>query len=221
MFVGHYAVGFGLKKHRSDIPLWLLFLSVQLVDILAFALVLMGIEGIKYNPSPNPFLRTVIDYVPYSHSLLSNVILAVLVLAVFWKVKGRAWGVTLSVAVLSHWFLDVLVHLPNMPLVHNSYKLGLGLWKFSWVAFMLELGVFIFVGFLFLRGHTRKKSTAVMIGLLSLGFVGMFLAPEKEATAVAASVMSLTLYAVFTTMAVLCDRKVRNQEPEVPNTLLQ
>jgi hypothetical protein len=38
MFAGHYAVGFGLKKRNGDIPLWVLFLSVQIVDVLAFLL---------------------------------------------------------------------------------------------------------------------------------------------------------------------------------------
>ncbi len=33
MFVGHYAVGFALKRHHREIPLWLLFISVQIVDV--------------------------------------------------------------------------------------------------------------------------------------------------------------------------------------------
>lgn len=212
MFVGHYAVGFGLKKRRPDIPLWLLFLSVQIVDVFAFALVLMGIEVIKYNPSPNPFLRTIIEYVPYSHSLLSNVLLATLVLAIFSKMKSKAWGITLGIAVLSHWFLDVLVHLPDMPLIHNSYKLGLGLWKFPWVAFLLELFAFILTGAFLMRGYAGKKSLGVMIALPALVFVCMFFVPEKEATPVAVSVASLSLYAAFTAMAVWCDRKIKNRE---------
>lgn len=68
MFIGHYAVGFVLKKKTNEIPLWLLFIAVQFVDILAFLFVLLGIEHIKYNQSSNPFLRTIIEYVPYSHS---------------------------------------------------------------------------------------------------------------------------------------------------------
>jgi hypothetical protein len=44
MFVGHYGLGFMVKKKIKDIPLWLLFLSVQLMDIVAFILVFFGIE---------------------------------------------------------------------------------------------------------------------------------------------------------------------------------
>ena len=79
MFIGHYSVGFLLKKRSKEIPLWLLFISVQFVDILVFLFVLLGVERIKYNESANPFLRTIIEYVPYSHSLFTNVILALVV----------------------------------------------------------------------------------------------------------------------------------------------
>lgn len=207
MFVGHYAVGFGLKKRNRDIPLWLLFLSVQAVDVLAFLFVLLGIEIIKYNPSTNPFLRTIIEYVPYSHSLLINVLLAVVVLLVFWKMKGKKWGIALSIGVLSHWFLDLLVHVPDLPLFHNNLKVGLGLWRFPVVAFVLELSLFILAGLYLIKDHYRRKRLAILIVLLSMGFAGMFFAPEAEATPTAASVMSLSLYAIFTTMAFWCERK--------------
>jgi hypothetical protein len=35
MFVGHYAAGYAIKKRFQDIPLWLIFIAVQFVDILA------------------------------------------------------------------------------------------------------------------------------------------------------------------------------------------
>ena len=89
MFIGHYAVGFLLKKKFEETPLWLLFIAVQLVDILAFILVLLGFERMSYNPTSNPFLRTSIEYVPYSHSLLSNLIIAFVIFLIFWKSKER------------------------------------------------------------------------------------------------------------------------------------
>ena len=90
MFIGHYAVGFALKTKSTDIPLWLLFISVQFVDILAFLFVLLGIEQITYDPSTNPFLRTLLDYVPYSHSLSANTLLSFVVFLIFWKLKTKS-----------------------------------------------------------------------------------------------------------------------------------
>ncbi len=210
MFVGHYAVGFGLKKKYHDIPLWLLFISVQFMDILVFLFVLLGIEKIKYNPSPNPFLRTIIEYVPYSHSLFSNVLIAVLVFLTVWKIKSKKWGVALSLGILSHWFLDAIVHLPGLPLFHNTLKVGLGLWQFPWIAFVLELSALIFSGYFLLKGYSATKRHKILLLFLSLGFISMFFAPEAEVTPVLASIMSLSLYAIFTSMAYWSEREIWN-----------
>ncbi|MBW2173486.1 MAG: hypothetical protein JRF64_02355 [Deltaproteobacteria bacterium] len=134
MFVGHYACAFILRKRAEPVPLWLLFLSVQLADIVAFLFILLGIERIAYSPNPNPFLRTILEYVPFSHSLFGNVGLALVVLLLFWKFKGFSWGLILCLGVLSHWFLDAVVHVRDLPLFLNRFKTGLGLWEWPWVA---------------------------------------------------------------------------------------
>ncbi len=207
MFIGHYAVGFVLKKKTNEIPLWLLFISVQFVDILAFLFVLLGIEKITYNPSDNPFLRTIIEYVPYSHSLFTNILLAIIVFLIFWKYKNKEWGFILSTGVLSHWFLDTLVHLPDMPLFHNSLKVGLGLWRFPIVAFLFELSLLVIAGYYLLAGYKKSKRHIVLMILLSAGFLSMFFAPEAEATPVQASIVSLSLYAIFAALAFWSERE--------------
>ena len=37
MFVGHYGVSFAAKRGEKTIPLWTLFLAVQLLDVAAVA----------------------------------------------------------------------------------------------------------------------------------------------------------------------------------------
>ena len=103
MFIGHYAVGMALKKQSPTTPLWLMFIAVQLTDILAFVLVLLGVERIAYSPSQNPFLRIILEYVPYSHSLSAHVLLSLAVLVIFWQLKGKRWGIVLSIALLAYW----------------------------------------------------------------------------------------------------------------------
>lgn len=209
MFIGHYAVGFALKKKARDIPLWLLFVAVQFVDILAFLFVLLGVEKIAYNPSSNPFFRTIIDYVPYSHSLSANVLLAVVVFLVFWKLKSKEWAIVLSIAVLSHWFFDALVHVADMPLIHNELKVGLGLWKLPWVAFLLELSLFVLAGYYLLKNYKKMKRHIILILLLSAGFLSMFLAPEAEASPEAASIVSLSLYGLFASLSYWSERELK------------
>lgn len=210
MFIGHYAVGFVLKKQTTKIPLWLLFISVQLVDILAFLFVLFGVEKISYNHSKNPFLRTIIEYVPYSHSLFANILLSLVIFLIFWRLKNKKWGVVLSVSVFSHWFIDSLVHTGDMPLFHNSLKVGLGLWQFPWFAYLLELSMLLLAGYYLLKNYKQKVRYIILITLLSAGFTSMFFAPETEVTPALASMTSLSLYAMFAAIAYWCDREVRS-----------
>jgi hypothetical protein len=209
MFVGHYAAGFALKKKENEIPLWLLFIAVQFVDIMAFLFVLLGIEKISYNPSTNPFLRTLIEYVPYSHSLFANALLSILVFLIFWKFKNKKWAIILSIAVLSHWFIDLLVHADDMPLIHNSLKVGLGLWHFPWIAYLLELSALLIAGYYFLRDYRKIKRHIILILLLSVGFSAMFFAPEAEAAPAQASITSLALYTIFAAMAFWSERETK------------
>jgi len=197
-----------IKKKTNEMPLWLLFISVQFVDILAFLFVLLGIEKIAYNPSENPFLRTIIEYVPYSHSLFTNILLAIIVFLIFWKFKSKEWGIILSVGVLSHWFLDALVHVADMPLFLDELKVGLGLWQLPWISFLLELSVFVLAGYYLLKNYKKMTRHIILIILLSVGFSSMFFAPEAKVSSEAASIISLSLYAIFASLAYWSERDV-------------
>jgi hypothetical protein len=135
------------------------------------------------------------------------VIISLVIFLIFWKMKNTTWGLVLSAGVLSHWFLDVIVHVPDMPLFFNSFKIGLGLWLFPWIAFIFELTLLILAGYYFLKGSNKVKRTIILIALLTAGFFGMFFAPEAEATPTQASIMSISLYTVFTALAYWSDKK--------------
>ena len=47
MFVGHYSVAFAVKSEQNKIPLWVLFVAVQLLDFIWAPLVLLGIEKMR------------------------------------------------------------------------------------------------------------------------------------------------------------------------------
>jgi hypothetical protein len=50
LFVGHYGVSFVAKSHRQEIPLWLLFIAVQLIDVFWAIFVLFEIEKVRIVP---------------------------------------------------------------------------------------------------------------------------------------------------------------------------
>ena len=50
MFVGHYGVSFAARARGYAIPLWVLFIAVQLLDVVWAPLVLLGVEKVRIVP---------------------------------------------------------------------------------------------------------------------------------------------------------------------------
>jgi len=132
MFIGHFGLGFGAKKLAPTVSLGSLFLACQFADLLWPTLVLTGIEIVKIQPGITTV--TPLDFVhyPYSHSLLALLIWAA-AFAIGYILIRRSFGlaaVVIGALVLSHWFLDLLVHRPDLPLTFtSSARYGLGLWN--------------------------------------------------------------------------------------------
>ena len=60
MFVGHYGVSFAAKRGDDSIPLWVLFVAVQLLDVVWAPLILLGVEKMRIVPgftATNPLGR--------------------------------------------------------------------------------------------------------------------------------------------------------------------
>ncbi len=209
MFIGHYGVGLILKKKAPDVPLWLLFASVQFVDILAFVLVILGIEGIQYQPHANPFLRTHIEYLPYSHSLFTNILWAAIVFFIFWKWKNRSWGFILALGIISHWLLDLMVHTPDLPLFFNLYKVGLGLWVFPRASFIIEVFMVLGGAFYLYRTSHWSLRAFLLIGLILFSYYQMLFTPEPafiRTNMPLRALIVLVSYLVFITLAFWSER---------------
>ena len=95
MFVGHYGVAFAVKTERNKIPLWVLFVAVQLLDFLWAPFVLLGIEKVRFVPGITATNALDLYYMPYTHSLIGAVL--------YLKRNGaiaRKIGIIIFVAVL-------------------------------------------------------------------------------------------------------------------------
>ena len=158
MFVGHYGVSFVAKAHRREIPLWLLFIAVQLIDVFWAIFVLSGIEKVRIVPGYTASSPLDLYYMPYTHSLLGAALWSIAfgVICVFIYRWNRAAGVIAGLAVFSHWVLDLLVHRPDLALYDSHMKMGLGLWNYKWPEFILE-ALFLFIGIYTLYAvHARE-----------------------------------------------------------------
>jgi len=210
MYIGHYGFAFILKKKAKEIPLWLVFLSVQMVDFLCFFYVIFGIERMKFSPNQNPWLRTHLEFFPYSHSLFMGAIIALFVLLVFWKFKGKVWGIILSIGVLSHWFIDFLVHTPDLPLFWDSYKVGLGLWQLPWLAFSAEIIMVILGCYYLYKGSGIFFKPIILVALMVALISSMFFSQDPEIVTTnmtVRAIIPLIVNSLFVALAYWVERK--------------
>lgn len=223
MFLGHYGVAFALKRAEPKISLGTLFIAVQLADLLWGCFLLLGWEHVLIIPSPNPLLNLeFIDY-PISHSLAGAIGWGIAAGIVYysWPTRDttRHWQASLLVAaaVASHYVLDVLVHLRDLPVAGNdSPKLGLGLWSHFGLSVGLELlvlavGVGLYVTMRSRRSRVRPARLAVVLVLLSGVYaVALFGPPPPSVTAIA--VGDIVFILLMTALAAWADRPVSASE---------
>ena len=158
MFIGHFAVAFAAKKAAPKVSLGTLVLAAAFLDVVWPVLVLAGIERFRIVPgitAINPFDFT---YFPWSHSLLMTAVWSgACALAYFAWSRDRAGAIWVGVVVASHWVLDFVSHLADMPLYPGgAEKLGLGLWRSLPATFAVEGTLFAAGVALYVRA-TRSK----------------------------------------------------------------
>lgn len=207
-------MSFAAKRVRTGLPLWLLFLAVQFVDILWAFLVLVGVEKVRIVPGITASNPLDLYYMPYTHSLIGAVVWSLVAIpaAARWS-KKRFWkaGFVLAVAVFSHWFLDLVVHRPDLPLYDNKAKVGLGLWNQPILALTLE-ALILFGGMAIYLQSTKRAWVggtwgfaafgAVLLGVQAVVFFG-----SPPPTDRAAALTALVSYFVFAGAAGWLDRK--------------
>ncbi len=149
---------------------------------------------------------------PYTHSLTASIGWALILGWLGSLAWGRRGGVVIGLCVLSHWILDLPVHVADLPLWGNEYKVGFGLWNHPVAAFVLEAGVLL-VGVAIYTRHARSK---VPIWIFSIAMLAMqysnSLMPLPESTAQFAR-MALASYFGLAAAAWFVERKW-GQQPD-------
>lgn len=69
MFVGHYGVSFSAQRVEQSIPLWALFLAVQVLDVLWAPFILLGIEKVRLVIGLAVFSHWVLDFIVHRPDL--------------------------------------------------------------------------------------------------------------------------------------------------------
>jgi membrane-bound metal-dependent hydrolase YbcI (DUF457 family) len=175
MFIGHYGPSFACKVWKPAIPLWVLFLAVQLVDIVWSVLVLFGVEKLRIVPGFTATNPLDLYYMPYTHSLPGAALWSVGAAFVYRAIApAQKWTAAAIVggAVFSHWILDLIVHRPDLALYDNTYKVGFGLWNYPATAFILEIAL-LFGGIALYLKTTEAKDATGRYGMLVLGVIAV------------------------------------------------
>jgi membrane-bound metal-dependent hydrolase YbcI (DUF457 family) len=169
MFIGHFGVGFGAKKIDTKPSLGTFFLAAQFADLLWPFLLILGIEKVEIKPGISAMNPLDFVHYPFTHSLLFIIIWGVLFGAVyFFFKKNIKSAILLGVLVVSHWVLDLIVHIPDLPLFPGSaVKVGFGLWN-SIAATVIVEGLIFIVGIYFYLRSTKAKNKKGVFALWSL-----------------------------------------------------
>ncbi len=175
MFIGHYGIALALKKYAPKTSLGVLFIAAQLVDVIFFILVPLGIEQLRIIPGfteASPF--DLYNY-PITHSLLGALAWAIgtFLLVRFIPLTSsydpayrQRVALVLSAAVFSHFLLDIVVHTPDLPLVPGfDFKIGLGLWNSIIATVVVEMAILLVGCWMYLTSTHAGATTAGKYGI--------------------------------------------------------
>ncbi|MGC2408718.1 MAG: hypothetical protein WA441_01555 [Methyloceanibacter sp.] len=194
-------------------PLWVYFLAVQWLDVVWSIFVLLGIEKLRIVPGITEANAYDLYYMPYTHSLPGALALSLLFAAIVAMLiaENRATAfVVVSLAAFSHWILDLLVHIPDLPLYDDSAKVGFGLWRHVAISFPLELALLVAGAWIYARavpaesarGHNALWGFVALIVVLQV-YANFGPPPASEATM---AIMALSFYVALAAIAMIVAR---------------
>ena len=176
MFIGHFAVGYAAKRWAPNLSLAVLFASAIFADLLWPVLVALGLEHVRI--APGITASTPLEFIsyPYSHSLLTLAMFGALLGWIVSALARRPLVAIVLALVVSHWVLDVVTHIPDMPLYPGGPRFGLGLWNSVPGTLVVEtvifgVGVWIYAAATNARDAIGKWAFAGLTAFLFIGFV--------------------------------------------------
>jgi len=212
MFIGHYGPALAAKAPVKAIPLWVLFVAVQWLDVSWSALVLMGVEKVRIVPGFTEGSPLDLYYMPYTHGLIGSLILSFVfgvIALLFVHERGMAVVAVVAGAVFSHWLLDLVVHVPDLPLFDDSAKVGFGLWRWLWISLPLELITLLAGAIVYVRAipsKTRRGDVWLWLFVVAMVALELYSAfGPIPPTPAAEAETALTAYGVLALLAGLVD----------------
>jgi hypothetical protein len=223
MFLGHYGVALALKRAEPKLSLGTLFIAVQLPDLLWGIFLLLGWEQARIVPGHTAMTPIEFLSYPISHSLVGVLAWSFVAAALYysWPTRdtSRHWqaAAMVGLAVFSHYPVDVLVHISDLPLSGgSSLKLGLGLWNNPLATLIAEavvfgIGLAIYVTRRSNRHPVRLRRLVIVVLLLVGTYVASVLGPVPSSMTIVA-VSDIVFLLVIAALAAWADRRASHRE---------
>ena len=210
MFVGHLGAGLLVKRIEPRLNLGTLFAGALFIDLLLWVLVALGIESVGA-PETTGSARFLTFVFPYSHGLVASVLWTALAATIGWLAVGPAaprrtrLAIALGVAVFSHFVLDLIVHVPDLPVLgQQSPKLGLSLWRDMPIALTIELALAAVALALYLHAaHLARGRALLVLGTVAVAALLTAMGPYMSGPVPPARTLALSSLATLVVIVVL------------------
>jgi hypothetical protein len=139
--INHAATALIIKKVYPDVPMALILVSVQLIEILWVALNFLGVEKTRTESRIESVSDVHLEYMPFSHSVASTIVLAAGAwILIVLGLKAVDVGTAVALGICSHLVLDLISHARDITIAPflDSGKFGLGLYEKPVAAFVFE-----------------------------------------------------------------------------------
>jgi hypothetical protein len=163
---GHLAIAFAAKHTAQKVPLWVLLVATEVLDLLSYGFHAIGIEnfGISHTDINQGVTMLSPASIPWSHGLFMSMVWSLVAATIAFIIyRERRVSSIIGIMVFSHWVLDFIVHPPELPLLFDGSPLvGLGLWTSGpglIISAILEFG--LLAGGITIYVVTRKRKSAL------------------------------------------------------------
>src|SRR4030095_3306449 len=163
--INHAATALLLKKKEPSVPIFPLLISTQVVEILWVVFNWLGIEHYSIESG-----KLHLDYLPYSHSVFSSVLISLISYAIIrWGFNRKKLALLFAIGVLSHVVLDFFFHEQDIRLSPFSDRpvWGLGIIRMPILNFLLETLYGIFCWWYY-KGNKALLIAIVVFNVLDL-----------------------------------------------------
>ena len=176
MFLGHFGVALAAKKVAPKPSLGTMVLAAQLVDGVWPIFLLLGWETVDIVPGITTVTPLDFTSYPYTHSLVAGILWGALLAGAYYALRrDRVGALWIGLLVLSHWFLDLVVHRPDLPLGSGATRVGLGLWNSLPATLVVEFGLFGVGLWIYARAtRARDRWGGVLLWLFAAALVVIY-----------------------------------------------